>query len=202
MTEPLEVWYDAAIACPSLCLNAPSKSKHRAVFEASVAGKKVAVLLDSGASTSFATRSLVESLGSRLLQPIATRTAEVANGESAPVHGSAVLPLRLQRIRTRVRALLLDSLVPGVDMILGEDWLTAHNTDLLYSQGTAHITAHGKVHKLAMRSTELTGAAVLQHATAMLAAATTAPGGMRAKYLRRALKQGCEPFWILIRAAC
>ena len=198
--EPMEVWYDAAAARPALCLNAPANSKHRALFEASVAGMKVTVLLDSGASTCFATRSLVESLGSRLLQPTATRSVEVANGESALVHGATVLPLRLQRIRTDVRALVLDSLVPGVDLILGEDWLTAHNADLLYSHGTVHVTAHGRVHKLAMRSTELTGAAVLQHATSMLAAATTTPGGMRAKHLRRALKQGCEPFWVLIRA--
>ena len=55
------------------------------------------------------------------------------------------LKLRLSNISVTVTALVMSSIVPGVHLILGDDWLTSHKVKLDYDDKSMRFQHRGKV---------------------------------------------------------
>ena len=173
---PVEVWYDAPrppAAAPRLRLSAAATDAtlmHRACMKAHVGGSAAAVLLDSGASVCFVSRPYIERLGIPY-SPGTVTSAEIANGQSASVLGQAKLTVRFQGLKSTAVALVLDTLLPGVDLILGESWLSANSAVLDYGQGTVSLVSRNRRHTLRMTPS----AAVLAAELGRLAASMQCP---------------------------
>lgn len=90
-------------------------------LRASVQGIPGTVLFDSGAGISAVSSAFV---GQHKLQVQPTQHASVtlADGSSVPVLGTTFVELTLQRIKLRVRCLVLQLSLDWT-VILGEDWL-------------------------------------------------------------------------------
>lgn len=207
---PVQVWFDYVRPPLRMKLHATAtvRTKHRACIPVHVAGGKILGLLDTGATGfGFATKAMLDRFGLPL-EPVAPwLTVDAADGSKATVLGSARLPLRLApgsfpvRKKEWVRVLVLEALVPGVDLILGEDWLNTHGVKLDYEHGTIRVNVLGSVLTVPMQSPEpgLTGAAVMQYVTARLAAATGVPNVIPVKRALRTIRQGARHFVVGVR---
>ena len=108
-------------------------------FRASIKGKAVTVLFDSGATHSFTSRDLLEELGYKLQfsQVKAVRTASANSG--LKVLGRATLKLCLGQIGTQVEVHALPGRLPGIDLIIGQDYLDAMHAVLDYGQSCCSL---------------------------------------------------------------
>jgi Retroviral aspartyl protease len=96
------------------------------VLRGNCGGTKVKVLLDSGAERSFASTSFVQSLGMVTYPSAVVHSVRMADGRINPV--CRMIPnvkLRMGDWRCKIDLLVTD--VDGYDIILGKDWLSAHN---------------------------------------------------------------------------
>ena len=93
------------------------------VFESKVSGIPSTTLWDSGAATSFVDSDFV----SRHKLHVYPSSEEIALADGTTVHmmGAVKLKLAIQRYTGTVTLQVL-KLTPGFDMILGDDWSTAH----------------------------------------------------------------------------
>ena len=116
-----EVWYDKPtphISCSVAMRHAVTMS-----FQGSIGGLTGRqFLLDSGASCPLITRSAAAAAGVRVTA--AARTVELGDGQAtAQVSGECMVPVRIQGYKGKIKAYVLDTLVEGFDMILGDSWL-------------------------------------------------------------------------------
>jgi hypothetical protein len=205
---PVEVWYDpvqptASVPCLRLSAAAADVTlPHRACMKAHVSGSPASVLLDTGASVCFVSKPLLERLGiPYTVGPVAE--ADMANGQSAKLHGQAQLSVRLQGHKSVVTALVMDALLPGIDLILGDSWLAQHKASLDYHLGTVSLVSKDRKYTLRMQK----GAAVLAAELGRLAAAMQCPPELitykqAQKELRRHKRMplsGRKPFLVAVR---
>ena len=151
---PLNVWYDgpdpqqlplatqqdssAASTCPcdAYCsVNAarrPTPGGLSLLFDAHLAGRKGGVVLvDTGASHAFISMAFAKDAGLQL-HPSALRSVGMANARTTGVLGCVQLPIRIGRYRASITAHIMDSMLDGVDLILGDAWLRAVNGTIQY----------------------------------------------------------------------
>jgi RNase H-like domain found in reverse transcriptase/Reverse transcriptase (RNA-dependent DNA polymerase)/Integrase zinc binding domain/Chromo (CHRromatin Organisation MOdifier) domain/gag-polyprotein putative aspartyl protease len=132
-----EVWYDRA--APVLGLAAAASHGLTMHFKGQVAGQSTAVLIDSGASDIFVSSRFCTSLGVTV-QGAAGQAVSLADGcARVAVQGTCILPLRVKNYRGKVRAYVLDSLLDGFDVILGDAWLREHAAVLNYRRRTLEL---------------------------------------------------------------
>ena len=89
------------------------------VFDARAAGLRASVLWDSGAALSFVDSAFVKR--HNLATTATDRCAELADGSFHPVTAQVSLKLKIQASVTEVTLFVMD-LIPGFDIILGDDW--------------------------------------------------------------------------------
>ena len=113
-----------------LCTQTSSSSQLTFVFDGKVAGADCTVLWDSGAATSFISRDFVR-LHNLSTAPLDT-TVQLANGATAQCSEVATLKLKLRQHVSTVRFVVTD-MVPGFDIVLGDDWSRRHRVVASFS---------------------------------------------------------------------
>jgi len=126
-------------SCHALGVAALSPEQLKMVFKGTVKDRPVTVLFDSGASKSFLGSELSKELGLQLSSSI-VKSVATASGNSVPCHGSVTVPLRLGPIRVNVEGNVLPTFLSGIDLILGQDFMTTTHAILDYGVGRCIIT--------------------------------------------------------------
>ena len=203
---PVEVWFDPVR--PPLRMQpkgvvAASGDEPRLMssFRAKVAGADAWLMLDSGATVSFASRALVERLGMRLTPTSTSLQVEVADGNSSEVLGEVHLPVRCQSYKGSVPVLVLGALVPGADLILGQDWLKKHRCTLSYERDKVTLWRDGKMHTLNMEPTAASHLCKPQPRAlgAQLATAAGFPLLLTHRQAKRVARKGQRHFLVVVK---
>ena len=157
---PLEVWYDApgvhdqrpdpraqrlahvaatissttvSSPCDAFCMAGAGPAGLSLLFDAQLAGRRSrTVLVDTGASHNFISMVFAKLAGLRI-QPSPLHTVGMANSASAQIKGMVQVPARMGRYRSVITAHVMDPIIPGVDLILGNAWLTSTAGMVQYS---------------------------------------------------------------------
>ncbi len=138
-----EVWYDRP--APDLRMAAAASEVLTMHFRGAVRGAAVSVLVDTGASDVFVTARLCAQLGLQVGGPgPGERHVTLADGASCALTGVCNLPLRMGAYRGTVRAHVMDSLLNGFDLVLGDAWLRAHSAVLNFRRCTLELHAGGR----------------------------------------------------------
>lgn len=129
-----EVWFDppdASVCAPALTADAASPTCALTHVYALRIGSSAAVaLMDSGASHVFVRQPYISSLGISA-QPCQYPQVALADGASSAILGQCRIKLRFPvGFTSTVTALVLPALPEGVDIILGDEWQTAHSVVL------------------------------------------------------------------------
>jgi hypothetical protein len=80
-----------------------------------------------------------------------TKGQQVGLGDglgNTPIVGECSLPLRLQAYRGKLRTFVLESLLPGVDLVLGDTWLRSYGAQLEYRQRRVMFYTKGRLVRL------------------------------------------------------
>ena len=146
-----QIWYDPCRASPgSLPLNGlPSQlqalsqsqngSRLTFVFDGKVAGVGCSVLWDSGAAHSFISKDFVRLHKLRTI----TGCTDVQLADGSVMRSSEIVTfkLRLQAHSSTCRFIVID-MVPGFDVVLGDDWSHKNQVVANYGCATSGVAAH------------------------------------------------------------
>lgn len=132
----------------SRALQSPASIPLSMIFEARARDCPVRVLFDSGATHTFITRALVQSLG-LTLAPSRFKSVATAGGRAAQVQGR-VSSVRCAWGRPGIVTVLpdahvLETLVQGVDIIAGQDFLAAQHAVMDYGTGQCIMGLYKRV---------------------------------------------------------
>ena len=224
--EDLQVWVDKPVAtlklrahqptgyrwtndpAPSSVLSAAMQHSLTFQFTGQVAGLKADVLTDSGASDVYIARGAVQRAGLPEI-PALKRTVELGDGHAVTTCSSTVqLPVKIGAYRAKVTAHVLDSLVGGFDLILGDSWLRAVGAIVDYGRNQLRLKQGRRLLTLVPRTKQQSP---LQMASTMAggeaAGASKGPprGLLTAKRMFRELvragARGDQAFFVMVRAA-
>ena len=113
-------------------------------FEGMIASLPAVILADSGANHLIIDKPFVIQHKLRVC-PCAYASAKLANGSSVNLSGQVTFKLKLANVPVMVTALVMASIVPGVHLILGDEWLTTHKAKLDYENLTMRFKIRGRV---------------------------------------------------------
>lgn len=158
------------------------------------------MLLDSGASTSFVSKKVLDSCGLALSPTSATLS--LADGKTSPILGTTELNLRIGGFHSRVTC-FVTTLATEFDMIIGNIYLTEFRAVLNYYTSNCTLVCHGKTYKL--RPLSYSGADFDSPYCAHTIKTPVSPPAafarvpvenliLNAAQCKRAIRQGCESF--------
>ena len=131
------VWCDDGV--PRLKFNVAKRSKLTMSFRATVAGETMPTLLDSGCSCPLVVAHAARRAGVKV-SPTQHSAVSLGDGQAtAPVLGECVLPVKIQGYRAKVKAYVLESLVDGYELVLGDSWFLQNHVVLDYDRRCAHV---------------------------------------------------------------
>jgi hypothetical protein len=108
------------------------------IFSVSVGGTLGSALFDTGATHCFVRTSFLNSLGIKAFQT--TVNIQLADGQTMRAAGTAWLRVQLAKGCTDYRKFIVcDTLLDGVDLILGQDFLKARGVILDYGTSTCFL---------------------------------------------------------------
>lgn len=139
----MEVWYDPVQPVVTAALS-PGRLGMR--FQAQVSGQSMGVLMDTGASEEFISAAAVAHLGLKLTPNV--HRVSLGDGSNADTQGTCTVSLRIQGYRSKVRMHVLPALPAGYDVILGDQWLTAHHAVLDYGRSLCIVRCGKSSHVL------------------------------------------------------
>ena len=165
------------------------------------------VLLDSGASTNFISKKVLDSCGLQL-RPT-TATLVLADGNSSPILGTARVKLQLDGFHSHVSCLVTD-LATDLDLILGNTFLTEFKAILNYYTSNCTLVHDGKTYTL--RPLSYNGANFDSPCSAYTVKIPVAPVAASARVpvenlllsaaqCRRAIRKGCQSFLVMVNSA-
>lgn len=108
------------------------------VFPAKVSAEPCKALMDTGASHSIVSEDFVKSVGLRV-QPSRVKAVDLADGRTLPLAGKCTFKMHLNGKSSKVSAHVLSTTVPGVDVILGQDWLRPRCAQLDCNTGSVTL---------------------------------------------------------------
>ena len=163
--------------------------------------------LDSGASANFISKKALD-IGKLTLNPTEA-TLELADGSSSPILGITEVTLRIGAFRTHVPCFVTELSI-DFDIVLGNPFLTGYKAVLNYHLGTCTLVQHNKTYTL--RPLSYSGADfdsphsahTLRLPSAPVAASARLPVKnllLNASQCKRALRQGCESFIVMVNTA-
>lgn len=113
---------------------------HHATFDLRVAGLLSRVLLDTGATCSCVSLSLVQRAG-RSYRPLTSENRDISGiGGTAAALGSITLPVKVGKQVWDHDFLVVKDPIAGYMCLLGEDFLAAHDCGLFYAAGKVHLS--------------------------------------------------------------
>ena len=198
---PLQLWYDAPLPLPpAICsVTAPSKM----CFVAKANGRLCTAMLDTGASDIFIDKSFAER-HSLPIQPC-TRSCQIADGTSTPVIGMCSFTLNLDgKLQQRVQALVLPGLVEGVQLLIGESWLTAHQAELSYQSLLCKVRYRGKPYVLRPQQPDMDPFPpdkLIRMCLLLLRRAATVRQPISAHQASKAIRKGARAFLVRVTSA-
>jgi hypothetical protein len=203
---PVEVWYDAregddhivsaypvppplpVAAVRSVPESGGGEGVHTVMtFRATLQGKPLVAILDSGAKKSF-THSVISShlVANMGFKTKATRQEVIlADGTSKWLEETVTLPLRIQGFSFQQKFHVMD-LGENLQVILGDDWLLANKAHLFYDTRTC--TVEGKKQRR-FTLTPMEGDSLDERSNAPI---------VNAAQLRRCLKKGYQVTWVRV----
>jgi len=120
--------------------------------------RRVQVLLDSGATTSFIDTTLADQLGLPTDGALGPTAARSASGELTSCLPPVTTRLALGSHFQEELALTPFPIGTGDDIILGWDWMQGHDVRFLYADGAADVTAGAQRIQLSLFPAALQGA--------------------------------------------
>lgn len=205
--QDLQAWYDPPQQ-PKLRVASPDNAL---IFKCRIGHTQHKVLIDTGASHSIVSKNALPP--DLTVAPHGAKEVEVADGKRVTLEGTAQLPLHIQKYTAAVPALVMPSLLPGVDLILGMDWMRANGVKLDIPNLTCLLTkpANGSTKHILLVADSCNkgstaggedtnaGVAHMKAICAMLAATT--PDLMSASAARRAMRKNVPGMLVVVREA-
>jgi hypothetical protein len=156
------------------------------VFNVVVHGTKGRALFDTGATHCFVRSSFLNSLGIKAHH--STVNIQLADGQTMKAAGTAWLRVRLSSGCTEYRKFIVcDTLLDGVDLIMGQDFLSARGVILDYGTGTCFLRTHN--HYTALRTSPSQWGNQRRGPPLVIGAAKAV----------KAMRRGAHGFWGLVR---
>ena len=205
---PIQLWYDPP--SKSVHLNSIESNRRTMIFDARLCQSTCKVLADSGANCSrladgFISREAVRRMALSV-RSCSITTVRVANGAQELIEGSVTAKLRIGSFHESVTLLVLKQGVPGVDVILADDWLERKKAQMCWATHT--LTVHkGDGTKLVLKPSfwsqdedeHLDGVAIMNYVTATLYAASTVET-MSAKAAAKRIAKGARSYLMLVQS--
>lgn len=147
-TRNTEVWYDPPVSLPNptlaSLLEQQFKVQHKFVFQGTANGVSTNILMDSGATNSHVDLATVKRMNIPL--DYSKHTQCLAVGENQiPIIGTVMVKVTIGTYTHTLEMYVVDTLVNGIGIILGEDFLFSQKVTLSYSKLTATISTSGCV---------------------------------------------------------
>ncbi len=136
-----EVWYDAPK--PGLHLSAAAADALTMHFRGVVRGAPISVLVDTGASDIFVSARLCAQLNLQL-QAAGRERVTLGDGASCALQGTCSVPLRIGAYRGTVTAHVMNDLLHGFDLVLGDAWLREHSAVLHFRRRCIELHSGGR----------------------------------------------------------
>ncbi|GIM02256.1 hypothetical protein Vretimale_7169 [Volvox reticuliferus] len=193
-----------------ILLDAPDMAEpdNSIIFKCKIGAFDATALVDTGASHTIVDNSVVHE-GNLTNGP--SIEVEIANGKKVPIKGQTELTLQVQKYLGTVRALVMPNLLPGIQLILGMDWLKANGalldvpglTCLLQSPTNGsrkpiQLIADSRRGKKGSGGEENAGVQAMRTVCAVLASKTT-PDLMSASAARRTIKKNTPGMLVVVR---
>jgi hypothetical protein len=191
MPWDVEVWYDRPR--PKLQLGIAMRHALTWQFVAQARGQKVSVLVDTGASDVFVSRRTCTELNITVKQASTPQSVSLGDGQAdAVVCGTCTLPIRMQGYRGAVQAFVLESILEGFDVVLGDAWMRQHSVTLNYRARRMELRKGKRYLSLAPSDLTAQASGAKEHRLVSVAA------------IRRALRKGDgaqHAFLVVVTAA-
>ena len=113
-------------------------------------GLNVTVMVDTGATHSFVSKSLTTMAGNRCkLHPKAkVPVIHAANNELLVVEGTATAKLKLGQFNQQLDLIVMQEQIPGIDIVIGTDLILKYKIDCLTSCDMVRLHYRGHVYKI------------------------------------------------------
>jgi hypothetical protein len=214
-----EIWYDAPARPPPIipedCVLGEdyeavmaaykdSKGKPAMVFHAHLGrNSSTCALIDSGATgMAYIDLETAKAAGAIISYGNHGVHLTAAGGKTLQIKGKTLLHLRVGGYFDKIPAMVVDTLVPGIGLILGDDWLITRKVNLDYDGPHACIKSHQKSFKIY----PLCRAADYETTAARVVAAAIEKSEwlnktelMSAKQAIKAIRKGREYYMIVVR---
>jgi len=114
--------------------------EHEMIFTGTYQNHSLRTLFDTGSQLSFITLDLCKRLMVNV-HPPTHKAVRTATGVSYPILGRVTFSVRWGPIKTDITAHVLSSLLPGIDLIAGQDFLNSSHAVLDYNKGHVSLTS-------------------------------------------------------------
>lgn len=156
---------------------------------------KGSAIADTGATDCVVSDAFLSRTGLTAVQATRPLTVAVAGDTEMTLTKVIKAPVQVGTVRTTVTMYVMPTLLKGIDMILGMDWLTQHDAHVHTKTSKITLTVKGKQHVVAGRS----------HRAGLTVAALQAlhadPKFITAKQAHKAMKQGCNGWLFVVQDA-
>jgi len=103
---------------------------HKMLFRGHCNGKAATVLMDSGATANYATKQVCIRAGVTIVPSGDSST--VAGELEIPIRGEARIPITIGAYKAEIQFLVVDKILEGTDIVLGEEWFDQEQVDISY----------------------------------------------------------------------
>ena len=124
----------------------------------------VNALMDTGASHNFMHAKVVEAL-QLIMMPSPFCSSGLANGDTTPILGQCNIAIDIQGVADSLAVLIIPNMVPGTDIILGNNWAVQNGTVLDHTEQSCTIRSLKRHYKLYARNSPHWRASVVQALT-------------------------------------
>lgn len=193
---PVQVWYDPPAPAPGSTGVSGARRRLAMHYKCKVSGAKASVLLDTGAEGSqYLSAAFCKRSGIPIKPLTAPQRAQAVDGTELTVHGTASVLLQMQRYSQRLDCTVID-MPDSYDVILGNDWLVAHHATLLMARQRCELLHKGTrvVLQAAAETHPSEGEEPADDAV------PTEVHTISALQMKRAVRKGCQPLLVLVKA--
>ena len=117
-------------SCEALAHTEIPENKLEMIFPAEIKDLNIQCLCDTGATNCFVEKDLLKKLNMLSVQPSRLKAVATATGKATPIEGEVTLNLQLRGTAFEVTAHVLPSLLPGVQLIIGQDFMKKYSMKL------------------------------------------------------------------------